>query len=90
VPDANHCRKLREAAQQMNSIIQHLRHQPILDLLVGLSRWTIGKSFEGREMFKKWFEMRYRLTEFELVHHIKCMEFAMQRPVSVTHHEGTQ
>jgi hypothetical protein len=45
------------AAEQMNSVIQDIRHQPILDLLVGLSRWRIGKSFERREMSKKWIEL---------------------------------
>jgi hypothetical protein len=81
---------VNNAAERMNSVIQDLRHQLILNLLVGLSRWTIGKSFEHREKSKKWIELGCRLTEFAQAHHIKCMEFAMQRHVFVTHHKGTQ
>jgi hypothetical protein len=55
----------------MNSVIEDLPHQPFLDLLAGLSRWTIGNSFKRREMSKKWIELRYRLIEFEQAHHIK-------------------
>jgi hypothetical protein len=80
-------KQLNNAAEQMNSVIRDPRHQPILDLLVGLSRWIIRKSFERREMSKKWIKLGCRLTEFAQAHHIKCMEFAMQRPVFVTHHE---
>jgi hypothetical protein len=64
-------KQLNNAAEQMNSVIRDLRHQPILDIFVGLSRWIIGKSFERREMSKKWIELGYRLTEFAQAHHIK-------------------
>jgi hypothetical protein len=73
---------VNNAADQINSVIQDLRHQPIL--LFWSLQMTIGNSFERREMSKKWIELGCRLTECAQAHHIKCMEFAMQRPVFVT------
>jgi hypothetical protein len=82
-------KQLNNAAEQMNSVIEELRQQPILDLLVGLSQWMIKKFVKHSNLSKQWAQEGLTLTAFAQTKHLSCMQEASRRSVLITYHEGT-
>jgi hypothetical protein len=73
-------KQLNNAAEQMNSAIEDLCCQPILNLIVGVSRWTICKNQEHSELAKKWIEEGSLLKKFATSHYNLCMDAAILLP----------
>jgi len=72
----------------MNSVIQELRQQPILDLLNGLAKWTVTKHRHRAELAKTWATEGQQLTKYALEKHKDCMQEAGTRSVVITHSES--